>query len=289
MESEDRMSRTSCLLYGGEILSLFLALAVLTGRVYAQSYWNVFGLSLDLISTNLISFAIISPNSVIASMMMAIGMVAMIIIFFRGQPPDIIGSFNPTLAYYLGFVVHAAGLSALIVLKIDSSSWTIGTAGLMFGFGYLLSLGGLLFFLQALFKMQGNKPSKIDLFLLGWLRKLPFVTVLYFFIAMFVLGSLWGVLDTTQRFGANEAKFAYNTKPFVILQLDSSKGFEDLALVPNSIDVATMKVKIITEVGGFLYVSPGLKKTPPRLNVRAVPVSRILAIQYDVEAAPIGR
>ena len=47
--------KMSWLGYGAEILTVFFALIVLTGRVYAQSYWNVFGLAAQQIDNNFLN------------------------------------------------------------------------------------------------------------------------------------------------------------------------------------------------------------------------------------------
>ncbi|MBA7525599.1 hypothetical protein ES705_17752 [subsurface metagenome] len=278
--------RVSWLGYGAEILTIFFALAVLTGRVYAQSYWNVFGLSPELIDTTFINYAIMSPNTVLASMLIAISTVVLAT-FFRRRPPDIIGSYSPRVLSIIGMLAFVVGLSAFIVLKVDLSTWIPGTVGIVFGFGYLMAIGGLTFWLQALLKGEKKKPSKLDDFLFGWGKKVPFILIQIFFILAFLSVSLWGILSTAQTFGANEAKFMYNTRPIVTLELDSSKGFEDIALVSDPNSAVISNVKIIAETGGFLYIAR-LTKTPPQLNVRAVPVSRVQAIQYNVVATPIG-
>lgn len=96
MDSNDTGKyRASWLAYGAEILTIFFALAILTGRVYSQSYWNVFGLSPELLDTELINYAIMSPNTALASVLMAIGTV-ILVTFFRRHHPDIIGKGNLT-------------------------------------------------------------------------------------------------------------------------------------------------------------------------------------------------
>jgi hypothetical protein len=288
MDSKDASKpRTSWLWYGGEILTIFFALAVLTGRVYAQSYWNVFGLSTELIDTSFVNYAIMSPNAALASMLMAAGTVVLLAVFFRRQPPDIIGNYSPRVVYVIGWLAFIAGLYATLILRVDSSTWTLGTAGMVFGLGYLISIGGLIAWVQAALKQEKKEPSKLDNFLFGWVKKVPFILVYIFFVVAFILVSLWGILDTAQKFGANEAKFMYNTSPIVTLQLDSSKGFEDIALVSSPNSAVISNYRIITEAGGLLYIAR-LAENPPQLNVRAVPVSRVQAIQYDVVSTPIG-
>jgi hypothetical protein len=279
-------SRASWLWYGAEILTIFFALAVLTGRVYSQSYWNVFGLSPELIGTNFVNYAIVSPNAALASVLMAVGTVALVL-FFRRQPPDIIGNYSPSVVSVIGWSAFWIGVFAIgIILKVDSSKLANGIAGMVFGFGYLVTIGGLIVWAQALSK-ENKEPSKLDKFLLGWAKKVPFILIQIFFVVGIVSASLWGILDTAQKFGANEAKFMYNTRPIVTIQLDSSKGFEDIALVLNPNSVVISNYMIITEAGGFLYIAR-LTENQSRLNVRAVPVSRVQAIQYNVVATPIG-
>lgn len=129
----------------------------------------------------------------------------------------------------------------------------------------------------------------MDKFLSGWLRKLPKMFVQAFFAVGLVLVSLWGICATAKQIGANEAKFMYNMKPMVSLQLDSPKGFEDLASTTNPSGTTLLRVKIITEDGGFLYISPGIAKTSQKILIRAVPISRVQAIQYELDIAPIGK
>ena len=117
---------------------------------------------------------------------------------------------------------------------------------------------------------------------------LPFVLIQIFFIVGFAATAIWAIADTAQKFGANEAKMMVVTRPDVTIQLDSPRGFEDLVF-SNPAGAALLKVRIITEAGGFLYVSPGGTITPLQIYVRAVPVSRIQAIQYAVDITPFGK
>jgi len=282
-------SRALWLEYGAEILTIFLALAILTGRVYAQSYWNVFGLSAEYIDTAFINYAIMSPNTAVASMLIAIGTVVVIIALFRRQPTDFVGSNNPRVVYIIGWLAFWVGLFAIgIIPKVNLSTWTSGTAGLAFGLGFLSFIGGNLIWIQASLKLEKNKQPKWEVAIFKWLRNIPFVLFQIFIVVGFVAGSLWAITDTAQKFGANEAKMMFDSKPKVILQLDSPKGFEDLAMVPNPSGAASFEVKIITEAGGFLYISPRVTKTPHQLYVRAVPILRVQAIQYVVDVTPLG-
>jgi len=273
--------------YGAEILAIFFALAVMTGRIYTLSYWNVFGLPPELNDTAFINYAIMSPNTAVASMFMAAGTVAMIVLF-RRQPYDFVGDGSPMAAYLIGWSAFWVGAIAIgMIPKVNSSAWTTGTVGIAFGLAYFFAIGGQVVWVQAVLKRQ-KELSKWDKILFGWLKKVPIILVQIFFMVGLVSLSLWGIFDTAQKFGANEAKMMYITRPQVTLQLDSPKGFEDLPLVANSSGAASFKVYIITEAGGFLYVSPGVTKTPLQIHVRAVPVSRVQAIQYAVSATPIG-
>ena len=60
-------------------------------------------------------------------------------------------------------------------------------------------------------------------------------------------------------------------------------------MTPAANGAPLLNVKIIAETGGFLYVSPGLKKSPFEVVVLAIPESRVRAIQYNVGATIIGR
>lgn len=135
------ISRQSWLGYGAEILTIFFALAVLTGRVYTESYWNVFGLSADFIDTNFVNYAIVSPNAVLASVLMAIGTAAMLA-YFR-HPIDIVGTLKPDVVYAVGLSFFWGGLFTIgMITKVDTSAWPNGTVGLLFGFAYLAAIGG---------------------------------------------------------------------------------------------------------------------------------------------------
>ncbi len=282
-------SRRVWLGYGAELLTLFFALAVLTGRVYAQSYWNVFGLSSELIGTTFIDYAIMSPNAVMASVLMAVGTVAMIVLLMR-QPYDFVGDHSPRVLYVIGWSAFWAGLITFSMIpKVNLSTWTTGTAGIAFGIGYLISIMGLVIWVQAALKLQKKREqSKLDKILVGWINKLPFTLIRIFFAIAITSTGFWGILDTAQKFGANEAKFMYNTRPVATLQLDSSIGLEGLAPVSTPNGAVISNVKIITEAGGFLYISRLSQPPSQLLHVRAIPISRIQAIQYEVAATPIG-
>lgn len=98
--------------------------------------------------------------------------------------------------------------------------------------------------------------------------------------------SIWSIVYTAKEFGANEAKFMCNTRPWATVQLDSQKGFEDLTLASSSGSVTLKPLKIIVETSGFLYVTPDSIQSQDKLSVRVVPISRVQAIQYDVVIPP---
>lgn len=275
--------------YGAELLTIFFALVVLTGRIYAQSYWNVFGLSAELIDTAFINYAVMSPNTAIASMLIAISTMIVVVTLLKQRPTDFVGNGNPRVAYFVGLSMFLLGLFAVgLILKVNSSSWTSGTAGLAFGLGFLSFVGGTLIWIQAGLKLEENKQPKWEVAVFRWFRNVPLILLQIFIVVGFAAGSLWAITDTAQKFGANEAKMMYDMRPVVTLQLDSPEGFEDSLLTPNSNVEASVRVKIITEAGGFLYVSTGVTKTPLQIHVRAVPVSRVQAIQYAIDVTPLG-
>lgn len=281
-------SRRVWLGYGAEFLTIFFALAILTGRVYAQSYWNVFGLSSELIGITFVDYAIMSPNAVLASVLMAACTVVMIVFLMR-QPYDLVGDCSPRVLYVIGWSAFWAGLFTIFMIpKVNSSTWIAGTAGIAFGLGYLIAIIGQVIWVQAALKLQKKEQSKLDKILAGWINKLPFTLTRIFFAIVIVSAGLWGILDTAQKFGANEAKFMYNTRPWATLQLDSLIGLEDLASVSTPNDAVISNVKIITEAGGLLYISRLTQPPSQLLHVRAIPVSRIQAIRYEVAATPIG-
>jgi hypothetical protein len=120
-------------------------------------------------------------------------------------------------------------------------------------------------------------------------RKLPIVVIQAIVVIGLASGSLGGMLDTAHKFGVDEAAMTYDARPIVTLLVDSPNGLEDLAPTLNLSGSTLVKVKIITEAGGFLYVSPGITTTPLQLHVRAVPVSRVQAIQYAVGITPLNK
>lgn len=273
--------------YGAQLLTVFLALAIVAGRIYTQRYWNVFALAPDLSDIQFINYAVISIDTTVASMFIAVGTTAITIIFFRQQPYDIVGGLNPRVVYSIGFVLFLVGsVGAGLITEADLSSWASGTVGLVFGVAYLFSLIGAVIYAEAVLKLQKKPPKWSKVF--DWLRQIPPNSVRSFFVALIAIVSLWGIFAIAWQFGANEAKFMYNTKPYVSIQLDSPAGFEDLVST-NSQGVAFLRVKIITEDGGLLYVSPGITKSPQKLYIRAIPVSRVQSIRYEIDVLPIGK
>jgi len=275
--------------YAAEFLTLLFAIAVLAGRIYAQSYWKVFGLSPDLVDVSLINYAIVSPNIAIASVMMAISSVAVIAIF-RRQIPDFVGDGNPRVVYSIGWVVFWLGVFTIgIVLKINTSSWVPGTAGLVMGLGYLGFMGGSMIWMQAGARFENQQKWKWELEIIRFLKKIPFVIFQLLLIVGFAGTSIWAITDTAQKFGSNEAKEMYITSPVVSLQLDSIRGFEDTGLIPNSAGAILIDVKLLAKTDDFLYVSNGGSVHPLQIYVRAIPTSRVQAIRYSVPATPIGK
>lgn len=281
-------STLSWLRYGAEILTIFFALAVVTGRIYTLSYWNVFGLSRELTDTAFINYAIVSPNSAVASVFLAAGAVAMLT-FFKRQPYDLIGDKNPTVSYMLGWSAFWVGAFVMGgITKFDLSSWPDGTVGLVFGLAYFFAIGGQTVWLQAMLKRQ-TELSNLDKALFGWLKKIPIILIQITMVLLLISGSLWGIFATAKQFGANEAKFMYNERPVVTLQLDSPIGFEGFAVTTNLNGATLSGVRIITETGEFLYIAGLTKTASQQLYVRAVPISRVQAIQYELAVSPIGK
>jgi uncharacterized membrane protein YgdD (TMEM256/DUF423 family) len=331
MEPKDTgKSRESWLGYGAEFFTIFFALALLAGRVYAQSYWSIFGLSPDIVDTNLINYAIISPNTAVASVIMAGGAVALIGLL-RSRPPDFVGDY-PTAAYWIGGLAFAAGLFAISFIPyVNLSNWVAGTAGLAFGVGFLCFSGGFIIWMEAMRKLEKKPQPQLVHAANQWFRKhvaarfpktpqwvhaanqwfrkhvaakfikrrsptaptknrkLPIGAIQVFMVIAIAAVSLWGILDTAHKFGVDEAAMTYDARPIVTLLVDSPNGLEDLAPTLNLSGSTLVKVKIITEAGGFLYVSPGITTTPLQLHVRAVPVSRVQAIQYAVGITPLNK
>ncbi len=274
--------------YGAEILTIFFALAVITGRIYTLSYWDVFGLSPEFSDTAFINYAIVSPNTAVASVFLAASTIAMLV-FFRRQPYDLVGDNNPTVLYIVGWLAFWVGaLTVGRITKVDLSSWPEGTVGLVFGLAYFFAFGGQVVWVQAMLKRQKDL-SKLDKVLFGWLKKLPIILVQIIIVLVLISGALWGIFATAKQFGANEAKFMYNTRPIVTLQLDSPIGFDGFPVVSSPNGATLSGVRIIREAGEFLYIAGLIKATPQQLYVRAVPISRVRAIQYELAVEPIGK
>jgi len=274
--------------YGAQILTLFLALAIIAGRIYTQRYWSVFGLAPDFNSVPLINYAIASPDVAVASLFIAVGTTAtIIVVFIKQRSFDTIGSLNPRIVYTAGCFMFFTGIFGVgLIARVDLSSWAAGTVGLVFGISYFVGLVGVLTWVQAALKLQKEplKPSKV----FQWLKKIPPYSTRTFFVAGIFITSLWGIFETAWQFGSNEAKFMYNTKPMVSIQLESPTGFEDF--ISTAFESAIiLRAKIIEQDSEFLYVSPGLTGTPQQLHILAIPVSRVEAIRYDIEASPIGK
>jgi len=282
-------ARESWLGYVAEFLTIFFALALLTGRIYAESYWKVFGLSPEFLDSVLVDYAIVSPNTAVASVLMAASTVAITRVFVR-RPPNFVGDRNPNAASIIGAFAWVAGVSAIsIIPRVNLSTWVDGTAGLAFGLGFLCFNGGLLLWMQGAIKAEKKPQPRWVLAVEQWIRNhiaIESVVVRIIVVIGLAATSFWAMMDTANKFGFYEAVMTYDQRPVAMLLLDSPTGFEDLVSAPNASGSALMKVKIITEAGGFLYVSPGATPTPLQLHVRAVPVSRVQAIQYAIDITP---
>ena len=197
--------KISWLGYEAEVLTVFFALIVLSGRVYAQSYWNVFGLSAQFVDNNFINYAIMSPNVAIASVLMALGTIFMVLIF-RKQPIDFISGNNPKVASNVGFILFWVGLFFVgFITLIDASRWTLDTPSLVYGLAYLSFLGGFYTWMMAAIQIDDKTSLRIAK-TFRWLRNIPFIFIQVLFMILFAGSSLWGVMDMAQKFGANEAK-----------------------------------------------------------------------------------
>jgi len=72
---------------------------------------------------------------------------------------------------------------------------------------------------------------------LAWLKNTPAMFVQVFFILIFVGLSFWGITDMAHLFGTNEAKEAYITSPVADVELNSPKGFENIATSVNPMEM----------------------------------------------------
>jgi hypothetical protein len=242
MELKDTgKSRESWLGYAAEFLTIFFALALLAGRVYAQSYWNLFGLSPDLVDINPVNYAIISPNTAVASVIMAAGTVALIALF-RRRPPDFVGDYPSTIAW-IGGLAFVGGLFAIsIIPRVNLSDWIAGTAGLAFGVGFLCFSGGSIIMMEAFLKLEKKPSPRWVIAVNQWFRKhvaakffkprspsahtkkrkFPIAVIQVFVVVGIAAASLWAILDTAHKFGVDEAVMTYDARPWVTLLLDRS-------------------------------------------------------------------
>jgi hypothetical protein len=274
--------------YGTEILTIFSALAILTGRIYTVSYWNTFGISPDLSDIPFVNYAIVSPNTAVACMFLAVAAV-MMLIFFKKQPYDLIGQNSPTFCYIIGWLAFWVGaFTAGIITQCDLSSWPNGTVGLVLGLAYFFAFGGQIVLTQAMLKNQKDL-SKTDKVFLGWLRKIPIILIQVIIVLSLVSAALWGIFATAEQFGTNEAKMTYNIRPIVTIQLDSPVGFVGFDVATNPDSTTLNGVRIIKEAGELIYIAGLTNTTPQKLYIRVVPTSRVKAIQYEMVAPPIGK
>jgi hypothetical protein len=284
------ISVKSWLGYGTEFITIFAALLVLAGRVYVQSYWNVFGLTPEITNNSLLDYAIVSPNVAILSVFITASTV-LIISIFRNKIPDIIGDKNPKISFYIGIIIVWVGLSIIsLITKLPLSKMTPGLAGLLFGLGYLGFIFGPWLWFQAGIKLENNAAPtwKWQIVFTNWVQNIPRIILLGAIIIVFSTTSLWALVDTAEKFGANEAKFAYDNRPIVGIQLDSPKGFEGLPSLITNNRTTILGAKIITENSDFLFVDAIYSANRTSLHVMAVPISRIQSIHYTMDVTPLG-
>lgn len=284
------LSAYSWLGYGAQIIALFLALEILAGRVYEYSYWAFFGLSTELIDTNFINYAVMSPNVAVASVIIAIVSI-LIITSLRRRIPDFIGENNPQNVFYFGIGLICLGFVVIsIVLVCNTSVWASGIAGLLYGFGYFGIFAGLFVVLEVesrkddknLYKQQ--KPESI---ISRIQRIIPRALILVFCVVCMVFASFASILLAAHNFGTNEARFTHERRPISIVYLDSAYGFENMPIISTPNGELFMETKIIIETGGFLYVSTNIKADSEKLSILAIPLSRIRSINYEVEIPSI--
>ncbi|MBN1692913.1 MAG: hypothetical protein JW845_05095 [Dehalococcoidales bacterium] len=278
------------LAYGAVILTIFFAFIILAGRIYTQSYWGVFGLTPEILNINFINYAVISPNVAIVSVIIAVSCI-LLIIFFKQRFPDFMYEVSNIKALgIVGIIAVSLGIFGVTLIPtLDLSSWTPGLAGLAYGISFLLFVWGWLFWFQAGMMQKGTTPSPWMIRCFSWIKNVPRVIILGFFIVGFSAITIWAMAVTAQQFGSNEAKFMYNTRPVAELQIDSPNGFEDLPLLIKPNGDAVFMAKILTESSEFLYVSTGFNDDKTSLFVKAVPLSRVQAIQYSVNVTRIGK
>lgn len=187
--------------------------------------------------------------------------------------------------FFIGFII------VITVPDINTSKWTPGTPGLLFGLGYLGFICGMVLINHAAIKIdkEYNRPqSKWEAAIIRGLRNVPKIIFLGMSIILFASSAVWSIASNAQAFGKNEAKLMLSARPEAVLSVDSQIGFEDIVSVNGLGDVTIEKIGIIIEANGILYFSNNFTIDSPQLNVRAIPLSRIKAIKYCVDVNQNG-
>jgi hypothetical protein len=260
--------------YGAGFLTIFFALALLTGRISMQSYWNEYGLSLDIVNSSFMNFAIASPNTTIASILIAAITVMLwasmekFVIFFK--------DLNRIVLLLIGLSIFTVGLLTIgYNLFLDQTGWPNGLAGLVYGIGYFCFILGTILMTATShrFVLKENSTTKNQFYM-----SLKFSTIMLVVASILVIyGTVGTILTRAEKFGIADAHNDYNKKPLVTLQIDSSNGFGDLAYTLNDDETIIKDVKMITEFGDFLYIS---SNTTFPLVVYLIPISRVQSIVY---------
>jgi len=320
-----KKSKWSWIGNGAEFLSIFIALALLTGRVSVQSYWNQYGLSLDIANTNIVNYAVASPNTTLASIIISLSIVAFIW-FIQQKDLHLTNSPNISQTICLGFTLFFIGVSVVMIFTFyNFPTLVYGLAGIFLGSGFITFITGIIVIGEATQQKWKEKTTiileiykiyqdqiwyKRNFVYKFWQTHIvssgkrfcywcktrnnktiikppstkinPTNNINYFFglrvllAFLFIIASLWAILDSAYNFGIADVYSDYANKPWVSVQLDSSIGLEDMMDILSANNVLE-NVKIITEVGDFLYFSSN--ETFP-LVVYVIPISRVQTIQY---------
>lgn len=272
--------------YLASSITVLFALIVLTGRIYAESYWHVFGLSPALAGMSVIDYAVMSPDTAIASALLALCAV-LLFLSFRGEP-RFVTTDNWRIVLGIGIGISAVGIvgSLSITNVVHRPMLFPGFRGFLLGAGQILWVAGTDLYMSCVSVLPEKTLYVLDKLYSVSGRSLELVSLLHWGLsAITVAFLLLLTLSMASSFGHDDAVFMYKTAHPAMIQVDSTKGLGTVVTPENTDNTTFVEAKVITEAGGFLYVTTNLTMPSDRhqqLIIRAIPVSSIQSMSYGV-------
>ena len=279
-ESAAPMSNTPWVPLGIIVQSfaVFVAISILLGRIYSESYFGVLGIPTSEIRLSVTDYAVVSPEVTVVG----IGLSAILAIIFMSNISSVLNAVSRWAIFWSGSVILALGVGITI--------WIVNFLPQQHG---LNSLQIVILALWPIALMSFGAVmlgSILDSFVLGnpqnrslWKLMTPLMALLY--ISVF----LWLSSQFAYDLGETKARVTWATAPLASIGLASPSAYGALeaGLDECSADLLGCRFRVILIGDKFVYLRP-LNTESLEERLFAVPVGDIASITYVLEGNDQG-